>query len=165
MNPSKHNFPELKLSRSLLKDLREKIKELKDARLKCFGLGDVTFRICQSTNESDAAGIGCYYCGKKLCCVGCSDRVACLGKNEVHFCSRRCAEDWESVQMNKIKFKNYIWKHPFRALSMVGALITISCAYYIAFDSLKLITAIGASGIITMVASALLYLINQSGEH
>ena len=150
---------------AMLDVLRKKIAELKRKRDQGFVRApDMNMRICQATNFSDASAIGCHYCGKKLACEGCSDKVGCLGRDEIHFCSHRCAEEWEKVLVNQIKLRHYMWKHPFKAMAMLGCAITLSCSFIIAFQTLKPIAAIAVSGLLIMSTAGVLYLIHASGK-
>lgn len=166
MRPT-YNFPSgSRFTSEMMNELRNKIDELKRKRNRGITRApDMNLRICQATNFSDASAIGCHYCGKKLSCEGCSDKVGCLGRDEIHFCSHRCAEEWEKVLMNQIKLRHYMWKHPFKAMAIAGCFLTLSCSFIVAFQSLKPIAATAASGLLIMATAGILYLIHDSGKN
>jgi hypothetical protein len=141
-----------------------KIKAMRNLPCVFFGkpklkLDHLIFRSCAPAVNNEA-GLSCDYCGIRLNCEVCADKVKCLGEYSVRFCSRDCSDNWQELEMVKRKLRTYLWKHPFKSLAILGALLTTSCSFIAAFQYLKLMPALITSGILVMVAAALLHWIN-----
>jgi len=122
----------------------------------------MNIRICNSVvgKKKDSSNVGCQLCDARLNCTECN-RVECLGRNELHFCSHSCSDMWSKIQMNKKKLRNFIWLHPFRSIALLGALISVSSAYILAWQYLKPLFALTASGILTVLIAFILYFIGS----
>ena len=122
-------------------------------------LDHLIFRSC-SPAKNNEPGLSCDYCSRILDCTDCDDKVKCLGEHSVRFCSRDCSDNWQEYEMAKRKLGTYLWKHPFKSIAILGAILTTSCSFIAAFQYLKLMPALIISGVLVMLTAALLHWIN-----
>jgi len=160
-------FPSSPPTSVTIKDVARAVAKIKAMRkIPCVLLGKprlkldhLIFRLC-SPATCNEPGLSCDYCGIRLNCANCEERVKCLGEHSIRFCSRDCSDNWQEYEMVKRKMRTYLWKHPFKSIAILGALLTTSCSFIAAFQYLELMPALIISGVLVMLTAALLHWIN-----
>lgn len=124
----------------------------------------ITFKVCGPAKPGSIVGIKCKYCGDNLNCSGCDEKVLCLGRGYINFCSNRCSHAYHERLLKMKKLRSYFWDHPFRSIAMAGMALTLSTGYIAAFAYLKTLPAIGATGILIALTAGLAAWIHGDGR-